>query len=59
MRREGLVKLLDEHMRGADNSHVLVQALNIELWMRLFVDRDRPTVLDSFSRPRGYEGGGT
>jgi hypothetical protein len=56
MRREGLVRLLDDHMRGADNSHVLVQALNIELWMRLFVDRDRPAVTDSFSRPGGYAG---
>jgi asparagine synthetase B (glutamine-hydrolysing) len=58
MQREGLVKLLDEHMRGADNSHVLVQALNIELWMRQFVDREPPALPGSFPRPRGYEGGG-
>jgi hypothetical protein len=43
-------------MRGADHSHVLAQALNIELWHRQFVDRERPVLPDSILRPGGYTG---
>ena len=34
-----------EHLGGADHADSLGVILGIELWMRLFVDRDRPPSL--------------
>ena len=59
MRREGLVALLDEQMRGTDHSHVLAQALNIELWQRQFVDGERPVSPDALPHPGGDTGAAT
>lgn len=41
VRIDAVRELVDEHMRGADNSDALGHLLNIELWHRLFVD-ERP-----------------
>lgn len=45
LRAGGARRLWDEHLRGVDHSDCIGLLLGIELWMRLFVDRDQPPSL--------------
>ena len=47
-REQGVRRLLDEQLAGAERSHGLGQLLNVELWQRQVVDGDR-------DRPRAEE----